>query len=338
MLLETQTPEAISEQARLLISRWRRESLKTERFEHADRVVEIIAKDVNQPLPVISLTCANYETYMMNGQRRPTLHRELIWTDRGLRKGYVLCHEEIPVRQNQLQTVCQRPINHLIILVDLGMAETLLSPLNPRVAELNGAGIQEDIDQILNHNAQMMQRLIDSGSQNAQVVTRVKRLTHLIPDSFYSQWKTWNQVLRQNLDKNHFLSGKIRRDLEKDAAYYRYAWGLTSQEELYKRVIDQQYGLTGVIGDWLHIFYNQVFNGCLSSKADLIMLDTIPGPSNPAHGEFITYNADRPDGVIRPKTPIIRPFHNLVLLSDPAVIPPYINKPINQLIEEANEF
>lgn len=336
MSQEITNPEAISGNARLLISRWRREALKTEKFENVDQAVAIIADPVVQPLPIISLICANYETYMMNGQRRPTIHRELVWTDRGLRKGGVLLHEEIPYRLNELQIVSQRPVNHLVVLIDLGMAETLFSPLNPRTMELAGASIEADIDETINDNAVTMQTLINSGLHNDQVAVQVKRLTHLVPDDFYQEWDSWNQLLRQNLTQRNFLSGRINQDLVKDAAYYKYAWGLTSQEELYKRVIDQQYGLAAVIGDYLSYLYNLAFQGTLGSKADLIMLDPIPGPNNPAHGEFIAYNVDRPDGKNRQKTPILRPFNNLVLLSDPAVEVPYLNKSLETIMTELN--
>lgn len=342
-MAEIPNQEIIKTNAGLLLKRWQRESLPTEKFEYPETAVELMVDSHHQPLSLISLMCANYETYKINGRKYPTLHRELIWHERGLRRGYVICHEEIPYRLVELQKATQKPINHLIVLVDQGMAETLFTPLNPRTQELNGVPLAEDIDQCLDQNTETIQKLLRHGLEAAgnsrQISTNVVRLTRLATKEFYDQWNNWNQLLRQSISQtNHAWGGMIRRDLTKDARYYAETWGLETQEALYKRVIDQQYGLTAVIGDQLHLLHNSVFNQSLTSKSDLILLDAIPGPANPAHSEFIAYNLDRPGGGGRLKTPILRPFYNLVLFSDPAIEPTYLNKSLEQMIEEANEF
>lgn len=341
-MAEIPQAEIIRQQSKLLLGRWQSEALPLEKFEYPELAVQLMAENLHSPLPLISLICANYETYKINGRRRPTLHREMIWQDRGLRRGYVLCHEEIPYRLSELQITCYRPINHLIVLVDLGMAETLFSDLNPKTAELSGTTIEEDINLTLNSNAQTIQALIDHGlkqKNQPNVNTKVIRLTQIAPPEFYQHWDYWNQLLRESISKlNNPWGGMIRRDLEKDARYYAETWGLETQEALYKRVIDQQYGLTGVIGAWIHQFHNSIYCQGLENKSKLILLDTIPGPDNPAHTEFMAYNLDAPVGYERQKTPILRPLYNLVLLSNPAIQPAYLNKSLDCMIEEANEF
>jgi len=263
----------------------------------------------------------------------------------GLRKGYVLCHEEIPYRLRELHQASQKPIDHLVILVDLGMADPLFTDLNPRVDELPpDISLEDDIDQTLTRNTSTIHQLVTHGinaqdDSTSMITSKTIRLTQLVNADFIQAWEEWNQLLKNCLKlQNNTWAGHIRRNLKKDAVYYQYAWGIDSEETLQKRVIDQAYGLTAVIGDWLPFLHNQAFNLHLESKQDLVMLDTIPGPKNPAHTEFIAYNADYPNGDERHKTPILRPFHNLVLLSDPAIKVPYLEKNMDTMIEEANEL
>src|SRR3989344_4780855 len=97
-MAEMPNQEIIKTNAGLLLKRWQRETLPTEKFEYPEAAIELMADNHDQPLSLISLMCANYETYKINGRKYPTLHRELIWHERGLRRGYVICHEEIPHR------------------------------------------------------------------------------------------------------------------------------------------------------------------------------------------------------------------------------------------------
>lgn len=339
-MTEKSQPEIIHQRVCQLIDNWQQQAMPKEKFEYPLKAVDILTQDKDQSIPIISMICANYETFTSNGKKRPTLHNEMVWTDRGLRKGYVLCHEEIPARLLQLQQTSQRSINHLIVLVDQGMADTLYTDLNPRVAQLDNISIGEDINETLDQNSQTIQALLnDSLNPHPHIQTIVKRLTQIVSKDFFTHWSFWNQQLRACiLESNNRWAGRIRKDLTKDARYYKEVWGLNDQPTLEKRVIDQQYGLTAVIGDWLHLMHNSVFQQSLESKSDLILLDTIPGPDNPAHSEFIAYNADAPDGTFRDKTPILRPFYNLVLLSDSAIEVPYLDKSLDDMQNEANEL
>lgn len=344
-MAEKPHPEIIRIQTEALLNHWQAEALPSEKFEHLKQAVELIAKADGQPLPIISPICANYETLKIEGKRRPTIHSDLVWNWTGhslsLRKGYLLCHEEIPQRLKELNQVANIPINYLVVLVDYGMAETLFGPLNPDYHRLpQNKSIQQHINETLENNVSSIQTLINNGLTNDQVKVTVARLSQLVNGTnFESDWLNWNQKLRSLLGTaNNHWAGLIRKEIKKEGAYYRYAWGYTTDEQIQERVINQQYGLVAVFSEWLHRLHNQVYRQNLKDKDSLIMLDTIPGPNNPAHSEFQAYNLPYPDGQTRVPTPILRPFHNLVLLSDPAVSVPYLSKSMEQMIEEANEF
>ncbi|PIU74758.1 MAG: hypothetical protein COS76_04400 [Candidatus Portnoybacteria bacterium CG06_land_8_20_14_3_00_39_12] len=346
-MAEIPNPEIIREQAALLLKRWQTEALPAEKTEHLIQAVKVItdASQDNTAIPIISPICANYETLRIGGKRRPTIHSDLVWNWTGhslsLRKGYLLCHEEIPHRLSKLQKISGQTVNYLVVLVDYGMAETLFGPLNPDYYRLpQNKSIQQHIDETLENNVATIQTLINHGLANEQVKVTVAKLSQLVSGTnFESDWSNWNQKLRSLLKTpNNHWGGLIRREIKKERRYYEYAWGLTTEEQLFQRVIDQQYGLVAIFADWLHQFHNSVYSQGLKDKGSLLLLDTIPGPDNPAHSEFQAYNLDYPDGTERVKTPILRPFHNLVLLSDPAVSAPYLNKSLEQIMAEVNEF
>jgi len=329
------------------MSRWQQEALPTEKAKYLSQAVKVIttASQNNTAIPIISPICANYETVRIGTQRRPTIHKDLIWQWSNnsllLRKGYLLCHEEIPFRLNQLNQLTGLPINYLVVLVDYGMAETLFGPLNPDFNRLPvGKSISQHIDEVLENNVSQIKTFIHHGVHNDQIKITVARLSQLVNGTdFDSDWLNWNQKLRSLLNTpNNRWAGAIRREIVKESKYYRYAWGYTTDEQILQRVVDQQYSLVAVFADWLHRLHNSVYSQSLKDKGSLLMLDTIPGPNNPAHSEFQAYNLPYPNGQTRVPTPILRPFHNLVLLSDPAVSVPYLYKSMEQMIEEANDF
>lgn len=336
----TKTTENVNQ----LISSWQQEALATEKFEGLELAINVVTDSMEkgQAIPIISPICANYETIKIDDKRRPQIHNDMIWNERGLRRGYLLCHEEIPHWLKQLQQVSGQPINYLVVLVDYGMAETLFGPLNPDYDRLlKGATIQQYIDEVLNQNVATVQSLINHGlNGNEKVSVTVSRLSKLaINTDFDNLWHGWNQKLRALLGvPNNHWAGLIRREVKKENSYYRYAWGFTTEEQILQRVLDQQYGLVAAYGEWLPQLHNQVYSQNLPDKGSLLMLDTIPGPNNPAHSEFQAYNLPYPDGQRRTQTPILRPFHNLVLLSDPAIEVPYLNKYLDQIKEEADLF
>lgn len=340
--------EAVTENVQQLMSRWQQEALPTEKAKYLSQAVKVIttASQNNTAIPIISPICANYETIRIQGKRRPTIHSEMIWHDRGLthcglRRGYLLCHEEIPHRLKQLQQISDQPINYLVVLVDYGMAETLFSQLNPDCDHLPPSKtIQQHIDETLEKNVATIQALITHDLSENKINVTVSRLSKLVANTnFETEWQAWNQNLRSLLlTPNNRWAGSIRREVKKEGKYYRYAWGYTTDEQILQRIIDQQYGLVAVFADWLHQLHNFVYSQSLKDKGSLLMLDTIPGPNNPAHSEFQAYNLAYPDGQIRIPTPILRPFHNLVLLSDPAIEVPYLNKSLDQIVKEANNY
>ena len=131
----------------------------------------------------------------------------------------------------------------------------------------------------------------------------------------------------------------MRRAIDKDGRYLKDAWGMTDKLQVVTRVVDENFGLTSAIGDNLHEMMNALFATDLQDKGEVVMLDSIPGPQNPGHKEFYAYNLDHPEeGIHRPKTPILRPFHNLVLLSDFAREVPYLGKSSDVMMREANTF
>ena len=339
-----QVKEDIAVDIQRLLSCWQQEALVTEKTENLDNAIKIIidASQNNKVIPIISPICANYETIKLDGKRRPQIHNDMVWSDRGLRRGYLLCHEEIPHRLKQLQQISGQPLNYLVVLVDYGMAETLFGPLNLDYDLLpQGTTIQQYIDEVLNENVAKVKYLINHGlNGNDKIQVTVSRLSKLAANTdFDNEWLAWNQKLRALLEvQNNQWAGLIRREVKKEGNYYRYAWGYTTDEQIQNRVIDQQYGLVATFGEWLHQLHNQVYSQNLQDKGSLIMLDTIPGPNNPAHSEFQAYNLPYPDGQKRALTPILRPFHNLVLLSDPAIEAPYLNKTLSQIKDEANLF
>lgn len=333
----------ITEDINQLILSWQQEALSTEISEVPELAIKVVTDSVEkgQALPIISPICANYETIRIGDKRRPQIHSDLIWNDRGLRRGYLLCHEEIPHRLKQLKQVSGQPINYLVVVVDYGMAETLFTQLNPDYGRLpENVTIEQYIDNVLDDNTAQIKGLVTHGLADDQIKVTVARLSKLVNGTdFDKHWQGWNQNLRvlQEVPNNRW-GGLIRREIKKEGNYYRYAWGYTTDEQILERVVDQQYGLVATFGEWLHQLHNQVYGQNLPDKGSLLMLDTIPGPNNPAHSEFQAYNLPYPDGQKRAQTPILRPFHNLVLLSDPAVEVPYLNKPLGQISEEANLF
>jgi len=328
-----------------LFSKWGKEALPLEKSENVNRAVEIVLSCVasGKPIPIVSPICANYETYYIGGKPRPCLHNEMVWTDRGLRRGYVLLHEEIPWRLEQLAFTAGVGINYLMILVDIGMAPTLFGPQNFDYDRIpKGLSIDQHIERMLESNVKKIKELLAHGIEVRGISDRVKiavrRLTRIIDQNFLNHWNSWNNFIYSCLASEEG-DLKLRRIIDSvmrnQSAYYRNVWGL-DKEGVEKRIIEQCFGLTAAVGDYFPFFYGSCYEG---PSQEVIMLDTIPGPKNPAHEEFIMYNypPTKPDGSPRLCLPILRPFLNLVLLSQPAVSIPG-GKSLEEMIDEANNY
>jgi|GEM_PF-6600524 len=334
----------IENSVKTLFNKWGRESLPSERNENVNIAVEIVLNCLTrrEPIPIFSPICANYETYYIDGKPRPALHNEMVWTDRGLRRGYVLLHEEIPLRLEELVSTAGGGINYLMVLVDVGMAPTLFSPQNFDYEKLpEGVSIEQYIEHMLNLNITQIKKLLAHGIQVRGISDRVKidvrKLSEIIDENFLNHWNSWNDFIYSCLASEEGdlkLRGIIDSVLRNQYAYYRNVWGL-DEEGVKTRIVEQCFGLTAAIGDYIPFFYS----GCYGVPfQQVIMLDTIPGPKNPAHEEFMMYNYPSltPDGRKRFNLPILRPFRNLVLLSQPAV--PIPGKSLDEMIEEVNSY
>ncbi|MBI4136891.1 hypothetical protein HY469_02405 [Candidatus Roizmanbacteria bacterium] len=338
-----------------LLHVWQEQSLPTERYEYVEGAASLLAQAcyTGQPLTIVSPLCANYETMRIAGKKHPTLHPDMVWHDRGLRKGYVLLHEEIPARLAELNRA-GIPLNYLIVIVDLGMNAVISSDNNPDLVGLPADDRKARISSIVSENAQTAASLVAHGLSQQDMDpaitlnTAVHRLSSLVSpahhstnNGFVSLWNDWNGTLRGLIDKpNNRWGGLIREALEKDGRYFREAWGMETDEEILKWVVDCNFGLTAAVGDALPQFANSVYGHTtrVPNKGSVLLLDTIPGPHNPGHREFFAYNLDHPYGQERPRTPVVRPFHNLVLLSDPAREVPYLPKSLEEMQDEANQF
>ncbi len=340
-----------------VIQRWQKESLSKERFEYPDQAVRILtqAAESGIPAPLVSPICANYETYQIDGVRRPTVHNEMVWDSSGygLRRGYVLLHEELPSRLLDLNLL-GIPFNLGIVLVDVGMSEQLFSPLNLDHRGRSAEELKEHIRLTTCRNVETITNLLSHGlsqrSFNGDIPmsTKVVKLTDIVAhpeskvqvDGFYHHWDWWNSQLRGIMaEGDNRWAGLLRTTVEADGSWLQYAWGgYTTREEIIQRVVDENFGLVAATGDHLQDFSNTLFGTKLTHKGDVVMLDTIPGPLNPGHKEFYAYNLDYPDGGSRPRTSILRPFHNLVLLSDGAVKVPYLGKSLETIADEASEY
>lgn len=356
--IETQI--GLETQIRCLLDTWGKQAPSTENFEYVELAVEklVTAARTGKPVAIISPICANYETLRIHGKRHPTVHKEMILTDKGLRRGYVLLHEEIPYRLRELSNL-GIPIEYLIILVDYGMSKQLFSHLNPDSSGRTEEELREYIDQVVGDNVQTIRKLVTHGVASLnweaenQPQIEVRRLTELVTQlreslnfNFSDYWQSWNQLLRElygNNTQNNRWASLIREAIKRDGRYLQEAWGITDPEEIKQRVIEDNFGLTAAFADCLHSFHNIVFaaqphHPQLHHKGDVIILDTIPGPSNPGHKEFHAYNLYHTDGTRRPPTPILRPFWNLVLLSHHAVEVPYLGKSLEKMRSEAEKF
>ncbi|OGY21414.1 MAG: hypothetical protein A3A65_00065 [Candidatus Chisholmbacteria bacterium RIFCSPLOWO2_01_FULL_49_14] len=353
-LIET-TPEYREISA--VLNRWQFESLKSERFEYQDVATLQLSKArlTGQAVNIVTPICGNYETFRISGKRCPTIHTDLVWSDKGLRRGYVLLHEEIPHRLTEL---CRLgiPIHYALVLIDLGVSDQLLSDQNPdpAMAKLNSLQARRQyLQEMLNLNVSTMRSLLTHGleqhgnSGSTLLDVSVEKLTNLVGrmrvngnQNLLEYWNGWNHRLRGTLiDPESHWGGLMRRAIDKDGRYLKDAWGMTDKLQVVTRVVDENFGLTSAIGDNLHEMMNALFATDLQDKGEVVMLDSIPGPQNPGHKEFYAYNLDHPEeGIHRPKTPILRPFHNLVLLSDFAREVPYLGKSSDVMMREANTF
>lgn len=347
------TPEY--DRALELINSWEAQSLDSERFEYKKVAARMIAEAMitGVPLALMSPICLNYETYRIRGQRRPTIHEDLIWTRdyRHLRKGYVLLHEEIPYRLSELNLLGVS-INYLLVAVDLGMSEQLYTALNPSVQFVPVDELHAHIDNVANSNVATMAKLLNHGLQQQTInlgipiQVKVLRLTTLVKSmkqmygyDFISEWGRWNEALRRIVNTgNNRWGALIREAIRKDGCYLCEAWGYTTEDQVIERVVDENFGLTAAFAEAVHLFCACVYSCDIERRSQVVMLDTIPGPQNPGHKEFFAYNLAYPDGGERDVMGVLRPFHNLVLLSDIACKVPSLGIDPDLLIEQAEGF
>lgn len=343
-----------------LVSQWRKEGLRTENFEHPDAAVELLTqaalsvdKETVQPAAIVSPLCTNYETYRLDGQRYPTIHNEMIWqSNYGLRRGFLLLHEELPTRLAQLNAIGV-PLQQVIVLVDEGMGDQLFTDRNPLAKGRNQDELRSHIDTIVEQNAADVATMIQHGLQQKTIDPRVTldvsviRLSELIRImkgndanlDFQDHWQRWTTILKELFSApNNRWAGLMRDEMRKDRRYITEVWGKVTETQLEKRIIDQSFALVATVAEYLHHFHNNTYQGNLQNKDQVVLLDLIPGPRNPAHREFEGYNLPYTDGKNRPQTPILRPFHNLALTSEPAVPVPYLGKDLDTLQEEANKY
>lgn len=247
-------------------------------------------------------------------------------------------------------------MNLLVVIVDLGMSNQLLTDQNPDFEMMRITEHEErkaHVESTVRKNRDSMLALLNHGLMcrnqlpTAQTNLVVEQLSDLVQltgshagQQFDEHWTSWNHRLRRiSQDDHNSWGGLIRRAIDKDGRYLQEAWGMSNHDDIVRRVIDENFGLAAAFGEWLHILVNTAFGTELQHKGEVIILDTIPGPQNPGHKEFYAYNLDNPETHhARPKTPILRPFHNLVLLSSPAREVPYLQKSLGTMMSEANAY
>lgn len=352
---ETLQPEI--KRMRGILTQWQENALPNERgsFEYITLAAELftMAKLTGIPVPIISPTCLNYETINDNGRRRPMIKKEMVWAwdYQHLLKGYVLLHEEIPYLLAMLNHAGV-PIKYGLIAVDIGMSQSLFTDANPDSEGRTPQELQMYIESIVIDNVDTMTMLLNDGLEKQGLNTgvhfeaKVVRLSEIVENlemsrgpNFMDAWSMWNSTLRSILDRqNDRWAGTLRRAVEQDGRYLRELWGFTEDEQVFQRVLDENFGLAAVIADFLHQFANEMFGLGLEHKGQIVMLDTIPGPGTPGYTEFGTYNWRHPLGEVRPPTPILRPCHNQVLFSKVAVEVPFLPKPLETMIVEAETF
>ena len=305
---------------------------------------------------VISLTCANYETFLVGGKKIPVLHKELVWNGGNLRGGYVAAKEEIPEVLKRIQQ-CDVPLRHSIVLVDLGMADQLWGEKAQGFHGLDEGQIKLTLENTINDNVFTLHSLVKTGLADRNLdpdVVRVVRLSAVLDGlkesgvDFENFWDSIAQAMHSMIDVPHnHVAGLLRQALKKDAPYLRYAWGINNQDEIEKRVVDQTFALTAAIGYLLPEIEATVWGDTPVPRDKLIMLDTIPGPDNPGHTEFKMYNLTVPGiegrdlynslGNLR-VVPILRPLANRVLFSQQAKEAPITGKTLEQMAREANSL
>lgn len=321
-----------------------------EKSEHIDIAATVLetARRTGKPARIISLTCANYETLEADGVGKvPILHKELIWNERGLRRGYVAAREELPA---VLEVMAKNyiPIRHSVVLVDYGMTPQLWGKTAQKYLGLDETQIKNGINNTVDSNVNTLRKLERHGLANRGVdadVVRAVRLTEVAKSlekhgvDFGGYWAAVTQAMYGLVNEpNHPVAGLIRRALKKDAPYLRQAWGMTSDQEIRTRVIDQTFALTAAVAHLLPEVEATIWDDEPVSRNELIMLDTIPGPANLGHTEFRMYNTHLTEitGEPLPPIPIIRPLKNTVLFSQPAVESSITGKTLEQMAREAN--
>jgi hypothetical protein len=336
-VLNTNSPEFL---ARSWLKTIRKNSVEPDEGFSCDVVEQAI--QTNQRARVVSLLCANYEGQVITqdfvlGEKRTkrmplaTRHDPF----RGIRRGFMALCEEVPaVLAFTKQYV---GFEWTPVLVDLG--SMALPPFNSENLSLElPSWLNEDLEE----NRAIMEGLLSIGWENYSLPgspPKVTRLSEMAQEIGLATMLgevcesiRWTYQKNRNSPLGHIIHAAFREN----KGYMPHHWAIIDQETILAYTLFNFFALTKTVGLALPKLVSAISGRKVESRADLILLDVIPGPANKGHKEFYMYNWNQ-----EKLLSIIRPVHNTVLFSEPAISSPWVKKPVGEVrarAEMANQI